>query len=325
MAMARESVAMAARSAVSADAKLALLEDLQRCSDAAAAAQSAAEWIVAHAGAERVVFAAPDRVRGMLFGIAGAGVSPRQFKKLSLSLDEAAHPLVSALTNGTAISFHSPRDTRLPLFGDVPFTSVQVGGGGDRSCARPHADQSGNRLLRHEPQVGRRRARPLSARTSSMPVGGSRGRRSAPSSRARPALQHHQRRDRSDPVHEHGRAAHHRERACGDAVYRAGRRQRGPPSRGAAEQHVFLRRAVTDGDSARERPDAASCCSSIRPKDPTCCSSCSARSSAIRAKARASCRFCATSPTFDRRRGRSTRTTQSCARPKPRFAPSAIG
>ncbi len=131
MAMARESVAVAARAAVSAEAKLALLEDLQRCSDAASAAQSAAAWLVAHAGAERTIFAAPDQVRGTLGGIAGAGVSPRQFKKLSLPLDEAAHPLVRALTNGSAISFHSPRDARLPLFGDEPFTSVKVGGGGD--------------------------------------------------------------------------------------------------------------------------------------------------------------------------------------------------
>ena len=131
MAMARDSVALAARAAVSPDAKLALLEDLQRCTDAAGAAQIAAEWLVAHVGAERVVFAAPDQVRGTLFGIAGAGVSLRQFKKLSLSLDEAAHPIVSALTNGTAISLHNPRDTRLPLFSDGPFSAVQVGGGGD--------------------------------------------------------------------------------------------------------------------------------------------------------------------------------------------------
>jgi PAS domain S-box-containing protein len=131
MAMARESVAVAARAAVSADAKLALLEDLQRCSDPAGAAQSTVEWLVAHAGAERTIFAAPDQVRGTLAGIAGAGVSPRQVKKLSLPLDEPGHPLVSALTNGSLTSLHRPRDARLPMFGDGPFTSVKVGGGGD--------------------------------------------------------------------------------------------------------------------------------------------------------------------------------------------------
>jgi len=131
MAMARESVAVAARAAVSAEAKLALLEDLQRCPDAAAAAQRAAEWLVAHSGAERSIFAAPDHVRGALGGIAGAGVSPRQYKKLSIPLDEAGHPLVIALTNGSSISFHSARDARLPMFGDGPFTSVKVGGGGE--------------------------------------------------------------------------------------------------------------------------------------------------------------------------------------------------
>ncbi len=50
MAMARDSVGVAARSTVPAEAKLALLEELQRCTDPAAAAQSAAEWLLAHSG-----------------------------------------------------------------------------------------------------------------------------------------------------------------------------------------------------------------------------------------------------------------------------------
>ncbi|HKY22806.1 MAG TPA: ATP-binding protein [Vicinamibacterales bacterium] len=126
--MARVSLAVAARTAVSADAKLALLEDLQRCSDAAGAAQSAAEWLVAHAGADRTIFVAPDQVRGTLNGIAGAGVSPRQFRKLSVPLDEATHPLVNALTNGNPVSFHSARAARLSMLGNSSFTAVKVGG-----------------------------------------------------------------------------------------------------------------------------------------------------------------------------------------------------
>jgi len=131
MAMARESVAVAARSTVSAEAKLALLEELQRCADVASAAQSTAEWLVTHAGADRTIVAAADHSRGRLAGIAGAGVSPRQYKKLSFSLDEPEHPLVNALTNGTAFSFHSPTDARIPLFGDSGFTSVKIAGGGE--------------------------------------------------------------------------------------------------------------------------------------------------------------------------------------------------
>ena len=129
--MARESVSVAARSTLTAEAKLALLEELQRSRDAVAAAQSTAEWLVTHAGAERTIFAAADHARGTLIGVAGAGVLPRQFKKLSIPLDERTHPLINALANGKAISFHGPRDARLPLFGDSPFTSVKVGGGGD--------------------------------------------------------------------------------------------------------------------------------------------------------------------------------------------------
>ena len=94
----------------------------------AAAAQSTAEWLLAHSGAERTIFAAPDQVRGILTGIAGAGVPARQLKKLALPLDDSSHPLINALTNGSAISFHNPRDARLSVFGDTPFTSVKVGG-----------------------------------------------------------------------------------------------------------------------------------------------------------------------------------------------------
>src|ERR671910_1161096 len=131
MAMARDSVGVAARSTVSAEAKLALLEELQRCTDPAAAAQSAAEWLLAHSGAERTIFAAPDHVRGTLSAIAGAGLPARQLKKLALPLDDSNHPLINALTNGSAISFHNPRDARVTLLGDEPFTAVKVGASGD--------------------------------------------------------------------------------------------------------------------------------------------------------------------------------------------------
>ena len=133
MAMARESVAVAARSTVTAEAKLALLEELQRSADAVAAAQSTAEWLVAHSGAERTIFAAADHVAGTLIGIAGAGVLPRQFKKLSIPLDDRSHPLVNALANGSGDFVSQPARRASPLFGDSPFTSVKVGGRRRRS------------------------------------------------------------------------------------------------------------------------------------------------------------------------------------------------
>ena len=131
MAMARHAVGVRAHEAVSAEAKLALLEDLHQCADPARAAQSAAEWLLAHSGAERTVFVAPDHGRGTLTGIAGAGVSARQLKKFALPLDDSSHPLVNALTNGSAVSFHTPQDARLSVFGDAPFSSIKVGGTGD--------------------------------------------------------------------------------------------------------------------------------------------------------------------------------------------------
>jgi signal transduction histidine kinase len=131
MAMARESVAVATRSATTVEARLALLEELQRCFDARSAAQRASEWLVAHAGAERTVFAASDHVRGTFTGIAGAGVSPRQYKRLSLRLESVGHPLINALTNGTEITFHGPEELRVPMFGDSRFSAVKVGGNAD--------------------------------------------------------------------------------------------------------------------------------------------------------------------------------------------------
>ena len=129
--MARESLlGVASRSTVSAEAKLALLEELHDCSDAATAAKCTAEWLLSHSGAARTIFAAPDHVRGTLIGIAGAGITARQLKKLALPLEDTKDPLINALTNGSAVAVHSANNSRIPLVGDDPFISVKVGGSG---------------------------------------------------------------------------------------------------------------------------------------------------------------------------------------------------
>jgi signal transduction histidine kinase len=129
MAMARESVGLATRSStVTPEAKLALVEELLRCTDSGRAARTAAEWLVAQAAAERAVFAAADHLRGTLECIAGAGVSPRQYKRFCFSLDDPTHPLINALTNGNLISFHDADEARAPLFADKPFSAVKIGG-----------------------------------------------------------------------------------------------------------------------------------------------------------------------------------------------------
>src|SRR6187431_2600831 len=124
--MARESVRVATRASAPADAKLALLEELQLCTDAADAARTAADWLIAHTPAEKAVFAATDNVRGTLACIAGAGVPQRQFKRFCLSLDDPTHPLINALSNGSMVSFHGARAARVTLFGIDPFTAVKV-------------------------------------------------------------------------------------------------------------------------------------------------------------------------------------------------------
>jgi len=125
--MARESAAVARPSTATAEARLSLLEALQNSTDAVSSAQRATEWLVAHAGAQRSLFTAPDHARGTLTCIAAAGISQRQWKKFCPSLDDPTHPLVSALTNGSIVTFHDPQEARTPLFGDAPFTAVKVG------------------------------------------------------------------------------------------------------------------------------------------------------------------------------------------------------
>jgi signal transduction histidine kinase len=128
MGVSRESVTLVQRSAAATDARLALVEVLLRSSDVASGAKSAAEWLLAHGGAERAIFAATNHSKGTLTGIAGAGVPRRGWKNLSLSLDDSAHPLIKALTNGVPVVRHSRRDARVPVLGDGPFTSLKIGG-----------------------------------------------------------------------------------------------------------------------------------------------------------------------------------------------------
>ena len=129
--MARESAAVATRPTATAEARLALVEELQVCTDTATAAERTTEWLVAHSAAERAIYTAPDVVRNALVCVAGTGISPRQSKKFCPSLDDLTHPLVSALTNGAVVSFHNARNSRVPLFGDAPFTAIKVGGNDD--------------------------------------------------------------------------------------------------------------------------------------------------------------------------------------------------
>jgi PAS domain S-box-containing protein len=125
---------MARASTATAEARLELVEALQLCSDARRAAERTTDWLVAHGGAERAVFTAPDPVRGTLNCIAGAGLSPRQWKKFCPSLDDPTHPLVNALNNGATVSFHGARDSRVPLMGNAPFTAVKIGETGEGSA-----------------------------------------------------------------------------------------------------------------------------------------------------------------------------------------------
>jgi signal transduction histidine kinase len=128
MVMSRQSAALVQRTTTPADARLALVEALLRASDVTTGARSAAEWLLTHGGAARAIFAATDHSRGALTGIAGAGLSQRQWRKLSLPLDDSSHPLIKALTNGASVAYHSARDARVQALGDNPFASLKVGG-----------------------------------------------------------------------------------------------------------------------------------------------------------------------------------------------------
>ena len=93
------------------------------------------------------------------------------------------------------------------------------------------------------------------ARSDSPPAGAGR-RRSQAGARAVAALQHHQRRHRSDSADRHRRPAAHRERARADALHRVRRGERRPPRRRADEQHAAVVGALEQGDRG-DRRDAA--------------------------------------------------------------------
>ena len=141
--------------------------------------------------------------------------------------------------------------------------------------------------------------------------------------RARAVLHDHQRGHRPDSADRHRRPPDRRQRARREAVRRHRGGERRPPPRRRAEQHAVLGGAVAHGGRGAVAR-RASCCWSTRATARTCCSSCSARPSRIRARAPASSRCCATSPTCGARPSRSRRTTRSCASPRRRRAPSAI-
>lgn len=126
--MGREATAVASPAPVTAETKLALLEDLQQSSDAPAAGQRAVEWIVTHTDADRAALVTPDPSQLALRCIAAAGILPRAFRRFALSLDDPAHPLVAALAYGQTLSFRVPHAfaEQMPLFGEASFTAAAV-------------------------------------------------------------------------------------------------------------------------------------------------------------------------------------------------------
>ena len=220
--MARASLGVAARSTVSAEAKLALLEELQRCSDAAAAAQSTAEWL------RRPFDRRADDLRGARSPAGHAHRHRRmpasrrgKSKRLSLPLEEhkqSAHQRADKRRDRVV----SQRERRARvLFGRQPLHVRQDRRRQHRRARnRTAAHQSCHRHAAGQRAMGVRCAEPLhSARWRR--ADGIWRRRPAAAARARAPLQHHQRGDRPDSVHEHGRAAHHRQRASRDALHRS--------------------------------------------------------------------------------------------------------
>ena len=161
MAMARDSVGVAARSTVPAEAKLALLEDLQRSTEPAAAAQSAAEWLLAHSGAERTIFAAPDHARGTLTGIAGAGIQPRHLKKLAVPLDDVEPSARQRAHQRLHHYLSQPARCARQRIRRRPVYMRQSRRHGRHACIRAVAHQPGHRDARGSHPMGRRGARTI--------------------------------------------------------------------------------------------------------------------------------------------------------------------
>ncbi len=117
-----------------AESKLDLLEELQRHQgNVRLCAQRTVDWLVTTGSATRVVVAALTPTRTAFEGLAGAGVQPQLVERLSLSLDGARDPLVSALTSGRPTSFSGNQDACTTavvgrtLFSRSSFTVLAIG------------------------------------------------------------------------------------------------------------------------------------------------------------------------------------------------------
>jgi len=121
----------------SAEARLALAEVLFVSDDAGECAQSALEWLAAHARIRQALCLAPSGDPPRLVALAALGVSNARAARLAIDLDLHDHPLIAVLREG------QPRelslDGAMPLLSGAPCLAIPLPAAGAHAGTMPSA------------------------------------------------------------------------------------------------------------------------------------------------------------------------------------------
>ncbi len=127
----RDPAASAAAAAQAGPARLALVDELLACRDAAACAQAALAWLADHAGLGAGLVAQADRLGRRLHGLASIGPLAGSADALQVDLGDTDHPLVSVLGGGETVAFTGDPAERLPeaerLLGSGELQAIPLG------------------------------------------------------------------------------------------------------------------------------------------------------------------------------------------------------
>src|SRR5881628_809023 len=123
------------------DARLTLAEFLLKCDVVHECAQWSLDWLGEHVDVRRAACFLVDHDAGELGAVAVYGAAPSTISRMTISLDQLDHPLVSALRTSRPIQrspwTFGPRLRRPPLSGSAPFLVLPRGHSGDEGSEAP--------------------------------------------------------------------------------------------------------------------------------------------------------------------------------------------
>ncbi|HSE93587.1 MAG TPA: ATP-binding protein [Methylomirabilota bacterium] len=107
--------------------RLALVEFLLGCDDAADCAQRAVDWLGTHAGARQVLCLAADEASTRLTALAARGIAPSRAARVASLLDRNDHPFAATIAAGGGPAIVSPNGRPAPMpLGSGPLLTVPL-------------------------------------------------------------------------------------------------------------------------------------------------------------------------------------------------------